>query len=302
VKCWGSGWYGELGNNQTGAVAKTNTPVNVTYLGSGSGVTALAAGDFSTCAIANGGVQCWGRNNHGQLGNLSAGGTSAVPVQVYGLTSGVTAISAAGAHACALKDGNVWCWGQNLVSQLNNGQFQDSVYPVQISGLSGVTAISTGGSHNCALGGGQVRCWGEDYYGQLGVGRLYASPLPVKVLGLGTTPDLLLYASAGASGTVFSGVVAGFASNVSVTLSANGHALGSFTTNFRGFGAFALTTRSASNGYYTLSASNASQQASVRFMIGAGAIQRQQGGGYSFAVPGGIANPPLLVYLPFLRK
>ena len=297
AKCWGSNSFGELGDNK--AEARSNTPVNVTSLG--SGVTALAAGDYSTCAIVNGGVKCWGHNEHGQLGNFYTS-DSATPVQVYGLTSGVTAISVGGDQACAVKDGNVWCWGQNTVSPLNNGQFQDSLSPVQISGLSGVTGISAGAVHDCALTGGQVRCWGEDNYGQLGVGRMYQSSIPVKVLGLADTPEMLLYTSAGASGSVLSGVVAGFASNVSVTLSANGHALGSFTTNFRGFGAFALTTRSASNGYYTLSASNASQQASVRFMIGAGAIQRQQGGGYSFAVPGGIANPPLLVYLPFLRK
>ena len=300
VKCWGSGYYGELGNSQSGTSAKTNIPVNVNSLG--SGVTALAAGDFSNCAIVNGGVQCWGLNNHSQLGNVSAGGTSSVPVQVYGLTSGVTAISAAGAHVCAVKDGNVWCWGQNRVSQLNNGQFQDSVYPVQISGLSGVTAISAGGSHDCALAGGQVLCWGEDYYGQLGVGRMYQSPVPVKVLGLADTPDLVLNTLLGASGSVLSGVVAGFPSNVLVTLSANGHTLGSFTTNFRGFSAFTLTTLNASTGIYALTASTAGQQASVNFRIAGSAIQRQQGGGYSFAVPAGITNVPIKVYMPLLLK
>ena len=300
VKCWGSGYYGELGNSQSGITAKTNTPVNVTSLS--SGVTALAAGDFSTCAIVNAGVQCWGNNSHGQLGNVGAGGASSVPVPVFGLTSGVTAISAAGGHACAVKDGNVWCWGQNRVSALNNGQFQDSVYPVQISGLSAVTGISAGGSHDCALSGGQVRCWGDDYYGQLGVGRMYLSPTPVKVLGLADTPNMVVYTRLAARGSVLSGVVAGFPSNVSITLSANGHSLGSFNTNFRGFGAFALTTLSASTGIYTLTASTVSQQASVNFMVAGSAVQRQQGGGYSFAVPAGIANVPIKVYMPFLRK
>ena len=75
------------------------TPVTVSGL---TGVTALTAGDDFTCAIAGGAAKCWGRNNKGQLGDNGRTDRSA-PVQIYGLTSGVTSISAGHTQACAYQ-------------------------------------------------------------------------------------------------------------------------------------------------------------------------------------------------------
>src|SRR6478609_7486792 len=74
----------------------------------------LAAGSAHTCTIATGGgVQCWGSNSYGQLGN----GTtidSPMPVNVSGLASGVSALAAGDVHTCALTNsGGVQCWGPN---------------------------------------------------------------------------------------------------------------------------------------------------------------------------------------------
>ena len=73
VKCWGTNGEGELGN---GSKTDSDTPVNVSTLE--KGVTALAVGstyDFfptHTCALTSaGGVECWGPNGDGQLGNGS---------------------------------------------------------------------------------------------------------------------------------------------------------------------------------------------------------------------------------------
>ena len=88
VKCWGSNYYGQLGDGTWDE--ERLTPVEV--VGLGSGVAAIAAGENHTCALMDtGGVQCWGNNNAGQLGD-GIDSRQLTPVGVVGLRSGVAAI------------------------------------------------------------------------------------------------------------------------------------------------------------------------------------------------------------------
>jgi alpha-tubulin suppressor-like RCC1 family protein len=67
--------------------------------------------------VINGSAECWGAGNHGQIGNNTTT-NSLVPVQVQGLTSGVTATANGYNHSCALVNGSVRCWGNNSYGQL----------------------------------------------------------------------------------------------------------------------------------------------------------------------------------------
>jgi alpha-tubulin suppressor-like RCC1 family protein len=182
LKCWGDNKYGQLGNNST---TESHVPVDVSIL-SGS-VSAISAGDYHTCALTTGsGLKCWGWNGNGQLGNSSTT-DSYVPVDVSGLTSGVSAIGAGGSHTCAVTTGGgVKCWGENLNGQLGNNSTTDSSVPVAVSGLtSGVSAIAAGRYHTCALtSSGGVKCWGDNEAGQLGNNSTDDSYVPVDVSGL----------------------------------------------------------------------------------------------------------------------
>ncbi|MBF0487186.1 MAG: hypothetical protein HQK98_03410 [Nitrospirae bacterium] len=167
VKAWGYNAYGQLGNNST---TDSHVPVQVNSLT--TGVTAIAAGKYHSMALNSAGsVKAWGQNKYGQLGD-STTTERHTPVQVSGLTTGVTAIAAGGFHSLALTSGGaVYAWGYNAYGQLGNNSTTDSHSPVQLSSLTNVIAIAAGEYHSVALkNDGTVWAWGYNANGQLGNG------------------------------------------------------------------------------------------------------------------------------------
>ncbi len=157
VKCWGGNWSGKLGD---GTQEDRTSPVEVTVLGEAA--TAIAAGDYHTCAItASGTVRCWGSNENGQLGKLD------------GLGAPVTLLTAAGSHTCALPaSGQVTCWGDNTYGQLGDGTNSSRPEPRKAGNLAlAVAGIAAGKSHTCAFNtNGTAHCWGMNMAGELGIG------------------------------------------------------------------------------------------------------------------------------------
>lgn len=182
VKCLGDNAEGQFGSGPIDGSLGTDLAV-----GLATGVVAVEAGGRHSCArAAAGGLQCWGLNTVGQLGNGQSS-RRAAPTAVADLGSGVAKVSAGGFFSCALtQTGGVKCWGFNGANQLGDGTDLFRYRPVDVVGLgSGVLALATGDSSACAIKADrQVVCWGANFSGALGNGDTLNRATPTPVLGL----------------------------------------------------------------------------------------------------------------------
>lgn len=156
---WGYNGHGQLGS-ATGSDSKSDKPVPVAITGK---VTKVAAGtDHGLALTSDGTVWAWGANDHGQVGDGSAGVTVGKPTKVTGL-SNVTDIDAGDRYSLALKsDGTVWSWGYGDGGRTGHGisHSEDTMSPQQIAGLSGVIDMGAGTRHGIALtNSGEYTTW-----------------------------------------------------------------------------------------------------------------------------------------------
>ncbi len=183
VECWGLNTIGD-GTNK---LATKATPVSQLER-----VTSVASGGVHACAVADGGVKCWGTDVHGQQGT-NGGGTRLSPGDVPGLLYDVVAVTSGDFHSCAvLKDGGVRCWGYNTAGECGDGTFQAlKPAPVVATALdAGFVELQSGYAFNCArMVSGSVACWGNDTSGECGAGLAPGRALKaVNVIGI--TPGL----------------------------------------------------------------------------------------------------------------
>lgn len=167
AEAWGYNHYGQLGD---GPKTYSLVPVIVTDLS--SGVTAIAAGDYHSLAVQNGGIYVWGANGYGQLGDGTTISRS-TPVAIAGLSSGVTAIAGSSSYSLAVQNGGVYAWGSNLAGQLGDGTTHDSLLPERIdpTDLTDIVAVAACYDSSYALSAdGSLWVWGDSGEGALGLG------------------------------------------------------------------------------------------------------------------------------------
>jgi alpha-tubulin suppressor-like RCC1 family protein len=186
VKCWGLNNFGQLGDDSD---TPSKVPVSVNGL---TGVLSLV-GESSQggyCAVLlSGGVDCWGTNTSGALGNGSTTLTQAdVPVAVTGVTDATNGgTNNAYTYCMLLSSESVRCWGDNTDGQLGDGNAAPSSnVPVGVLGVFKPVGLASDGTSFCAqLKSGGAQCWGSNTDGALGNGSTApSSSVPVTVQGL----------------------------------------------------------------------------------------------------------------------
>lgn len=76
LKCWGQGYYGVLGQDNSAEIGNDNgemgNTLQYTYVGANRTISAMSLNVYQTCAVfADGGLRCWGGNTDGLLGQGS---------------------------------------------------------------------------------------------------------------------------------------------------------------------------------------------------------------------------------------
>jgi len=96
-------------------------------------------------------------------------------------------LAAGWTHSAAVKDGQVWSWGDNAYGQLGQPDAGRSLRPRPVAGLNDVTAVAAAWHTLALTRGGHVYAWGRNDLGQLGNGRFgpgEKSYEPERVKGL----------------------------------------------------------------------------------------------------------------------
>jgi alpha-tubulin suppressor-like RCC1 family protein len=77
-----------------------------------TGVKTVAMSTHTCALMANGGLRCWGYNEHGQLGDGTTTNRATPPEA--DLLTGVKAMGLGYQHTCVVLDtSGVRCWGDN---------------------------------------------------------------------------------------------------------------------------------------------------------------------------------------------
>jgi alpha-tubulin suppressor-like RCC1 family protein len=130
VECWGSGFEGQFGTS----VEASSVPVRIAGIEDARAATATP--NQMCAALRSGSVTCWRDGAWWEVGPFyTSGGTTAGNRLDLSSLAGVTGLSAGNGHACAIRSGDVLCWGANENGELGNGTWSHSSTPRAVQNL-----------------------------------------------------------------------------------------------------------------------------------------------------------------------
>jgi outer membrane protein OmpA-like peptidoglycan-associated protein len=175
-----------LGHTTTATIGGVDIPKLVAtsngFLNDGTkAISGVTLTDGGSCAIEGGVVYCWGVGS-GELGpNPATSGPTvweflATPIPAGGIVGGNTNIEhidASFRHACVLKAGIIYCWGENSTKMLGSVSPTVTGTAVKIADVpsgftnTGVTSMAVGNKNVCVVKGAVLFCWGSRDDGML---------------------------------------------------------------------------------------------------------------------------------------
>ncbi len=159
---WGVGMSSDLdATSARDASIRTDGGVDPSrFVLAGQRITKVAIGRAHTCTLDDEGlVQCWGRNQEGQVDGLAS---AAVQIPALVAVDVATDISAGELHSCAVTKAGVECWGNARFGQSGRAVQDTGLPPGLVPETAGAVEVAAGVRHTCArFEDGHVACWGE---------------------------------------------------------------------------------------------------------------------------------------------
>ncbi|MGZ3448336.1 MAG: RCC1 domain-containing protein [Polyangiales bacterium] len=94
-------------------------------------------------------------------------------------------------HACAIRQGVLYCWGAGKEGKLGLGDDGNRTRPAYVPMTRASLQVSAGEDHTCVrTDDDQVSCWGANDLGQLGVGDTNTRMIPTIVPGLSPSKQI----------------------------------------------------------------------------------------------------------------
>jgi len=177
--CWGYGANGQLGADMSNGVRDS-----IVQEGTAStDWVSVSAGKAHTCGVkANGKLFCWGKNNHGQIGDGSTT-ERRKPTEIESGDLHWRLVSAGQEHTCGVTiDGRLFCWGNDYPGNLATQPGTSPLSPNEVGpGDDDWFTVSVGSTHACAIkSDGRLFCWGRNNHGQIGTGNRTTTYWPTQ--------------------------------------------------------------------------------------------------------------------------